>query len=171
MEMDKLASRRRRPTSRSWKRTSSGCGRRGPGRTVLTIAEIHPSIDQGPTMDLAIARNSLPPCLEARWQKIRQVMETHRELLAEQGSLARGTARGKTIWMLRFVERSADGGAVQRGIYLGGDPEILRRTRALLRECRAARERAREAVQLARGVALARSAVRWMERHGQRSGR
>ena len=115
-------------------------------------------------MAAPVAPSSMDPRSEARWQKVRRVVTANRALFQQQGSVVQGRARGRPIWSLRFVESGPHGRSVQRAIYLGGDPQLVQRVRALLDECRAAGARRREAAELARLVALSRGLVRQAER-------
>lgn len=77
-------------------------------------------------------------CLEERWKRIREKMEHHVDLLAQQGWIAARSWHGQPIWSVRFRERLSQGAVVQRAIYLGPESqqELVQRARALLRAYR-----------------------------------
>jgi len=74
---------------------------------------------------------ALDRTLVTRWERIRTAMERNRALLEDQGTIAVKTVDGSTVHVLRFCERQ-QGRRIQRSIYLGADPELVRRAQALL---------------------------------------
>ena len=68
---------------------------------------------------------------ESRWERIRTAMECNRALLEHQGTLAGKAVGSSTVHILRFCERQ-QGRRIQRSIYVGSDPELIRHTQDLL---------------------------------------
>jgi hypothetical protein len=70
--------------------------------------------------------------LEAKWQRLRGRIEARAHLLGHQGSLARKRCWRRWVWQLRYYEPGPGGAVVQRALYVGADPELACRARALL---------------------------------------
>ena len=69
----------------------------------------------------------------ARWKRLRERLGQHRSQLCRRGSLAsRRLRNGRRVWDVRFVDRSTGSRPVHRAIYVGSEPELVRRTRELL---------------------------------------
>lgn len=69
----------------------------------------------------------------ARWVRLRHRLGQYRSQLCRRGSLAsRQLRNGRRVWDVRFMDRSTGGRPVHRAIYVGSDPELVRRTRELL---------------------------------------
>jgi hypothetical protein len=96
----------------------------------------------------------LEPQQEARWQRIERRIIQNARHLRKQGCLARQGTRGSR-WCLRFLERLPTGGIVHRSIYLGSNPELVRRARLLLARCREHGNGRREVAALSKMVAEA----------------
>ena len=65
---------------------------------------------------------------EARWERIVEQFGLYRDVLAYRGSLSSRLASGRRVWSLRFVVE-IDGRRVQKAIYLGADPGLVKRAR------------------------------------------
>lgn len=101
--------------------------------------------------------------LEQRWEKIKQTIETKRDLLQSQGCLVHKVHRAQKVWCLRFFEWQ-DGREVQRSLYIGSDTELIHRTRDLLEQIREDRVFARQTAWLIRLAASMQSLVRPVRR-------
>ncbi len=75
--------------------------------------------------------------LQARWDSILRKLEANANVLARQGTLVAKDARGRRVWVVRYVVQYFWMRA-NKEIYIGGDdvPELIERTRSLLEECR-----------------------------------
>ncbi len=75
--------------------------------------------------------------MEARWATIRLKLEADADVLARQGTLVAKGARGRRVWVVRYVVQEG-ARRVHRSVYVGGDdvPELIARTRSLLEEYR-----------------------------------
>src|SRR4051794_32078968 len=71
--------------------------------------------------------------LEARWAAVELKLEAHADVLAGQGTLVAKHARGRRVWVVRYVVR-VDGRRAHRSVYVGGDDvtELIERVRSLL---------------------------------------
>ena len=91
---------------------------------------------------------------ELRWAALEQKLDGVAETLIGQGTLVRKTTpSGRTTWVIRYVDTSG-GKRVHRSIYVGADPQLLRRARHLLGRYR---ERQRWPEEIATYVRLAAS--------------
>src|SRR6266404_1615980 len=73
---------------------------------------------------------------EVRWLRLAALMEENAGALKKQGSLALRKAGARRVLLLRFKTGQGDQ-RVQRAIYIGDDPRLVRRVRirlALLRD-------------------------------------
>jgi hypothetical protein len=73
---------------------------------------------------------------EERWQRLAALMEEHALSLKKQGSLTVRQVGARRVLLLRFKTGEGDQ-RVQRAIYVGDQPELVRRVRirlALLRD-------------------------------------
>jgi hypothetical protein len=94
--------------------------------------------------------------LERRWGDLNQTIEAKRQLLVQQGSVVRKLSKDRWYACLRYREPDETGRLVQRSIYLGTDPELVRRVEARLQGLRASRQELTELLGLVR---LARALV------------
>lgn len=79
----------------------------------------------------------LGPELERRWSTIRAKMESHAEELLTSGAIVSKLARGRRVWVLRFIRRR-EGVRTLKTVYIGdAPPALLRRVGRLLEEYRA----------------------------------
>jgi hypothetical protein len=86
-----------------------------------------------------------------KWDTLHRKLAARAGTLREQGSLtSRRLPSGRRVYLLRFVEQDADDRRVQRAVYVGDDPEVLRRVRGYLDELRAADRELVELEELAR---------------------
>ena len=77
-----------------------------------------------------------PDCkLEVRWERIRTTMERHRALLEHHGTLEVKRVGTSKVHVMRFLEGHL-GQRVKRTIYVGVNPQLIKRARALLTEFR-----------------------------------
>jgi hypothetical protein len=73
---------------------------------------------------------------EVRWLRLAALLEENAAALKKQGSIASRQAGKRRVFLLRFVVGQGDQ-KVQRAIYIGDDPRLVRRVRirlALLRD-------------------------------------
>jgi hypothetical protein len=104
--------------------------------------------------------------MAARWRKIQETLEHHAHHLRKQGSLvSKPTASGRRVWVVRFWIES-QGRSVCRSIYIGGDdqPELLARTRELLKHYRERATWAKEIATYSRLVAVANATLKRLSR-------
>ncbi|MEO6808904.1 MAG: hypothetical protein ABI353_07310 [Isosphaeraceae bacterium] len=109
--------------------------------------------------------------MEARWATIRLKLESNAEVLARQGTLVAKDARGRRVWVVRYVVMEG-GRRVQKSIYIGGDdvPELIERARSLLEEYRRTGRWADEVERYARLAARAGGIARHMATGRGRTG-
>ena len=106
---------------------------------------------------MSASRNATEPGLGARWAKLETRLAAVSHLLRRQGSITSKRAGKRKIARLRFFEPSAAGRRVQRSVYIGCDPELIRRARLLLAVYRG--EPIREAAALAQFVGVFRRLI------------
>lgn len=83
------------------------------------------------------AEVSLDTELERRWLTIKAKMESHAQDLLTSGTIVSKLARGRRVWVLRFVTRRG-GVRTLKTIYIGDPPPaLLRRVRRFVEEHRA----------------------------------
>ena len=101
--------------------------------------------------------------LEGRWTTLRLKLEANADVLARQGTLVAKDARGRRVWVVRYVVQEG-GRRAHKAIYIGGDdvPELIERTRSLLEECRRIGRWADEVERYARMAARAGGIARHM---------
>ena len=101
--------------------------------------------------------------IEARWAAIQARLEANAEVLAKRGTLVAKEARGRRVWVVRFLIQEG-ARRVHRSIYVGGDdvPELIARTSSLLEEYRRMRRWADEVEGYARLAARAGGVTRRM---------
>ncbi len=75
--------------------------------------------------------------IDARWATLEPRLEAHAAALATQGTVVSKIARGRRVWVVRFVVREG-GRRVHKAIYIGNNdvPELIERACALLEEYR-----------------------------------
>jgi hypothetical protein len=108
----------------------------------------------------------LASALEQRWKRLLARLQAVAPLLARQGTLAPKTG-ARTTWCVRYLDDPHGGKRVRRMIYIGNDPELVRRTGEYLEQCRAQWLDAKEALNLARfaltlGSQVQRRMQRWV---------
>ena len=96
-----------------------------------------------------------------RWPAIRARLTANAHLLAHRGALIpKAMPSGRTVWAVRFVDRTPQGEVIQRAIYVGDDPALLARVRSWIEECRRPDLWREEAAEYARLAFAASTAVR-----------
>jgi hypothetical protein len=105
--------------------------------------------------------------LEQRWQQLLARLQAIAPLLATQGTLVPKTGRPRLNWCVRYLDGPHGGKRVRRMIYVGSDPELVRRTGVYMEQCRARWLEAKEALKLARfaltlGSQVQRQMRRWI---------
>jgi hypothetical protein len=99
--------------------------------------------------------------LEQRWQRLLAKLQAIALLLATQGTLVPKTGRARLNWCVRYLDRPhLRGKPVRRMIYVGSDPELVRRTAKYLEHCRAHVLETKESLRLARFAMTMGSRVR-----------
>jgi len=109
--------------------------------------------------------------LERRWRAIEEKLDAASGLLGRQGSVAaRSTPAGVTVFSVRYMADEG-GRRRQRAVYLGANPALAERARALIRRYRRRERWARETEASAR-FATASGALmrRLLARPGSPSG-
>jgi hypothetical protein len=96
--------------------------------------------------------------LETRWAAIQEKMAANARWLVRRGSLTTKRAYGKRFWVLRF-DRPEQGRACHRTIYIGREPELLRRTCCLLQQYRSRALWEKEVAAYAQLVGLLRAVL------------
>jgi hypothetical protein len=76
--------------------------------------------------------------LERRWQAIRERFLAHADWLVRRGTLVAKHVRGRRVWVVRFAT-PREQGFVHRSIYIGAEPDLVRRDRACSAQPLAAR--------------------------------
>src|SRR4051812_47300438 len=93
---------------------------------------------------------------EARWPRILSKLEANAHVLAESGGITtQVTAWGQNVRVVRFFVR--EGGIVRhKAIYIGSDPELVRRAEEWLAHLRLPRDLAAEVADCAELAASVR---------------
>ena len=70
--------------------------------------------------------------LEAIWSHLSAKIDQNAAILERRGTIKTRIAGGKERFVIRFHELLDDGRRIERSIYLGSNPEIVRRAKVLL---------------------------------------
>jgi hypothetical protein len=99
---------------------------------------------------------------DARWQAVYQKIVDNAHHLVRQGAVvAKRTSAGRRVWVVRFTIREGQK-KIQRMIYIGHQPGLLRRAQALLETCRQRRYWLKEVARHARWAQAARAVMKRM---------
>ena len=88
-----------------------------------------------------------------RWPEIERKMQAVAEILGKQGGLTVRLSGGRRIWSVRFRKNRRNSRRIHAAIYVGSDPDLVRRARKLLDEFRGREASCREAEQIAKFAA------------------
>src|SRR5262245_54524531 len=106
--------------------------------------------------------------LERRWQSLLARLERLRPQLRTQGHLVLKQRGRRKVWCLRYWEAGPEGRAVRRSLYVGSDPELVRRTRAFVDRCHEHAQLDEETLALARWAVKAGRRLRRVMTTGRR---